>query len=151
LAPSQKSIPSNRDEIKGSKLAKPLAGQALAQIRWKFSEDCLNSTIMSKSEDDFRAWYENDSAGKSRIKVKGTATEVGGGTTTIVRANPQGINPRVLLLKLHVEPYPGQFHPHTAIDKEVTYDELSARGSFSDVMIERETDSFTLKVEPGAN
>jgi hypothetical protein len=106
---------------------------------------------MSESKNDFRAWYENDSAGKSHIKVKGTVTEVDGSTTTIVRASPQGINPRILLLRLNVQPYSGPVPPHTAIEKEITFDELSTKGAFSEVTIEGKTGSFTLKIEADAH
>ena len=118
---------------------------------WNFGDVRLNCPEMSKPKNEFRAWYENDSAGKSHIKVKGTVTEIDGSTTTIVRANPQGINPRVLLLRLDVQPYSGSIPPHTAIEKEITYDELSTKGAFSDVTIEGKTDSFTLKVEADAH
>jgi hypothetical protein len=99
---------------------------------------------MGVSKDDFRAWYEPGGGGK--IVVVGKATEVDGTITTLVRAEPQGINPRMLRLNIHIEQYKGQFHPHIAFEKEIRYEEPE-KGTFTDVYIESKGGDFTLKVE----
>jgi hypothetical protein len=96
---------------------------------------------MTASHADFRAFYELD-----KIVVTGTVTE-SDGSTTLVRIQPQGINSKILLLKLQVEPYPGQFHPRIAIQKQVRYEETAGPGAFSEVHIQAANGSFTLNVE----
>jgi hypothetical protein len=93
----------------------------------------------------FHAWYEH-TGGHSHIHVKGTVTDTDGDTTTIVRAAPQGINPKALLLHFHVEPYNGQFKPHIALQHEVTYSEASAKGAFTEVEIIGKGQAIAIKV-----
>ena len=100
---------------------------------------------MDVSKDDFLAWFEPGAGGK--IVVIGKVTEVDGSTTTLVRAEPQGIDPHTLMLKIHIEPYKGRFHPHTAFKREIRYEEPAEKKTFTDVYIERKGGNLTLKVE----
>ena len=102
---------------------------------------------MNVSKDDCRAWYDASDDGKSKIVVVCKVTEVGGSTATLVRAGPQGINPRMLMLKIQVEPYPGRFHPQIALDKELRYEEPAEKGAFTSVHVEGKDGDFTLEVE----
>ncbi len=101
--------------------------------------------VVELSEDDFRAWYDGDAPG--RIVVAGRVTEIDGSTATLVRAEPQGINPRMLMLKLHVAPFAGRLPPHTAVQKALRYEEPAEKGAFTDVHVERAGGGFTLKVD----
>jgi hypothetical protein len=94
------------------------------------------------TRDDFRAYYDAD-----KIVVVGKVIEADGSSTTLVRAQPQGINPHVLMLKLQVEPYPGKSHPHIVGEKQLRYEEKAALGVFSEVHIDGANGGFTLKVE----
>ncbi len=102
---------------------------------------------MGISKDDFQAWYDAGTGGKSKIVVVGKVTEIDGSSTTLVRAEPQGINPHVLMLKIHVEPYKGLFSPHIAFEKEIRYEEPAEKEAFTDVNIKSKEGSFTLKVD----
>jgi hypothetical protein len=102
---------------------------------------------MGISGGDFRAWYYSGAQGESKIGVVGKIVEIDGGITILVRADPQGINPRVLMLKIQADPFKGVFRPHIAREKELRYDEVSESGTFSDVHIEGKDVSFTLKIE----
>ncbi|WP_123103463.1 hypothetical protein [Acidithiobacillus sulfuriphilus] len=102
---------------------------------------------MNISGNDFRAWYYSGAQGESKIGVVGKIVEIDGGITTLVRADPQGINRRVLMLTIQTEPFKGKYRPHIAHEKELRYDEVSERGTFSDVHIESKDVSFTLKIE----
>jgi hypothetical protein len=122
-----------------------LAGLGSA-VAWEFGIALSGANAMNDaSKDDFRAWYEP--AGGGKIVVVGKVTETDGSTIMLVRAEPQGINPLILMLRLQVEPYKGQFHPHTAIIKELCYEEPAARRAFTDVYIERQGGGIELKVE----
>src|ERR1700688_1296171 len=98
------------------------------------------------SQDSFHASYEVGADGKSKIVVVGTVTEHGDDETTLVRAEPQGINPRMLMLKISIKPGPGPFHPHIVYDKEIRYEEPAEKGAFTEVHIESKDGDFTLKV-----
>lgn len=126
-----------RDFVAG--LGSAAAGTLGTAAVW--GADAMNNA----SGDDFRAWYEPDSGGK--IVVAGKVTEIDGSTTTLVRAQPQGINPRMLMLKLHVEPYKGQFRPHIAFVKELRYEEPADKAAFTSVYIERQGGGIAIKVE----
>lgn len=102
---------------------------------------------MGISNDDFQAWYDAGAGGKSKIAVVGKVTEIDGSSTTLVRAEPQGINPRILMLKIRVEPYKGLFTPHIAFEKEIRYEEPAEKETFTDVHIESKDGSITLKVD----
>lgn len=112
-------------------------------VAWTLGMSSLSGADTSK--DDFRAWWEP--VGGGAIVVVGNVTEIDGGTTTLLRAEPQGINPRMLMLKLHVEPFKGQFRPHIAFVKELRYEEPADKGAFTDVYIERQGGGITVKVE----
>jgi hypothetical protein len=101
---------------------------------------------MNESREVFHAWYEDDVAGTSHIKVNGTVVDTDGSTTTIVRAVSQGMNPHVLVLRFNVEPYPGPFHPHTAVEREISYEELSPKGALTDVKLEHEGGIIAIRV-----
>lgn len=102
---------------------------------------------MGFSKDDFRAWYGAGADGGSEIMVAGKVTESDGGATALVRAEPQGINPLMLMLKLVIKPYDGGPNvPHIAFEHEIRYAEPSKQGAFSDVHIESAGGGFTLKV-----
>lgn len=98
---------------------------------------------MDMSSEDFQVWYDTETDGKSKIAVVGKVSEIDGSSTTLVRAEPQGI----LMLKIHVEPYKGPFPPHLAFEKEIRYEEPAERGVFTDVNIERKDGCFTLKID----
>ncbi|MHB1581722.1 MAG: hypothetical protein ACYCUJ_10105 [Acidithiobacillus sp.] len=102
---------------------------------------------MDMSSEDFQVWYDTETDGKSKIAVVGKVSEIDGSSTTLVRAEPQGINPRILMLKIHVEPYKGPFPPHLAFEKEIRYEEPAENGAFTDVNIERKDGCFTLKID----
>lgn len=102
---------------------------------------------MGASGNGFRAWYYSGAQGESKIGVAGKIVESDGSITTLLRAEPQGINSRVLMLKIQTEPFKGIFRPHIAYEKELRYDEVSERGAFSDVHIESKDVNVTLKVE----
>lgn len=101
---------------------------------------------MGISGNDFRAWYYSGAKGESTIGVAGKVFEIDGSSTTLVRAVPQGINPRLLMLKIKIEPYEGVFHPHNTHEKKLRYDEISDNCAFTDVHIEGDDGSLTLKV-----
>ena len=102
---------------------------------------------MGISGNDFRAWYYSEAKGESKIGVVGKVIAIDGSSYTLVRAVPQGINPRLLMLKIKTEPYAGEFRPHIAYYKELRYDEISENCAFTDVHIEGEGSSFTINVE----
>lgn len=102
---------------------------------------------MSISGNDFLAWYYSGVQGESKIVVVGKIVEIDGSITTLVRAEPQNINHRVLMLKIHVKLYKGQFPPHFAFEKEIRYEESAENGAFTDVQIESKDGCLTLKVE----
>ena len=102
---------------------------------------------MSDPKDDFQACYGKDEGGNSEIIVKGTAHESDGSTTSLLRAEPQGINPRILLLELHVKPYGGPIVPHIAFDRHIQYEERAEKGEFTEVHIETRAGGFTLKAQ----
>jgi hypothetical protein len=102
---------------------------------------------MDVSKDDWRGWYDAGADGKWKIIVVGKVTEANGSTTTLVRTEPQCINSRMLMLKIHIEPYPGQFHPHIAFEREIRYEEPVEKGAFTNVHIESNIGDFSFKVE----
>jgi hypothetical protein len=102
---------------------------------------------MELSNLGFRAWYEADASGKSKLIVAGETTETDGATTTIVRSDLQNDSPRVLRLKLHIEPYPKSIHPHIAVRKALRYEELAEKGAFTGVHIESKGSDFTIKID----
>ncbi len=101
---------------------------------------------MGISENDFRAWYYSGAKGESKIGVVGKVIAIDGSSYTLVRAVPQGINPRLLILKIKIEPYAGESRPHIAYYKKLRYDEISDNCAFTDVHIEGDDGSLTLKV-----
>ncbi|WP_437556582.1 hypothetical protein [Acidithiobacillus sulfuriphilus] len=101
---------------------------------------------MGISGNDFRAWYYSGANGESKIGVVGKVIAIDGNSHALIRAVPQGINPRLLMLKIKIEPYAGVFHPHIACEEALRYDEISENGAFTDVHIEGEGGSFTIKV-----
>jgi hypothetical protein len=62
----------------------------------------------------------------------------------IVRAAPQGINPRVLLLKIQVKE-PTGIRSHAIMARKITYEEAVGATPFDQVTITFEGKSFTLK------
>jgi hypothetical protein len=102
---------------------------------------------MNPSYSDFGAWYEAGPGSKSKIIVAGKVMETDGSEVTLVRAEPQGNNPRKLLLKVNIKPYEGRFHPHIAIEKEIRYEELAEEGAFTDVDIQNKDNTLTLKIK----
>jgi hypothetical protein len=102
---------------------------------------------MNVSPGDFRAWYETGPGSKSKLIVAGKVTESDCGEATLVRAEPQGSNPRILLLKIAIKPYEGRFHPHIVFEKEIRYEELAEEGAFTDVDIQNKDNTLTLKIK----
>jgi hypothetical protein len=102
---------------------------------------------MSVSNRDFRAWYEAGPGSKSKIIVAGKVTETDGSEATLVRAEPQGNNPRILLLKITIKPYQGRFHPHLAVQKEIRYEEVAEERAYTDVDIQNKDGTLTLKIK----
>jgi hypothetical protein len=102
---------------------------------------------MNVSPGDFRAWYETGPDSKSKLIVAGKVTETDGSEATLVRAEPQGNNPRILLLKVTIKPYEGRFHPHIAFEKEIRYEEHAKEGAFTDVDIQNKDSTLTLKIK----
>lgn len=103
---------------------------------------------MSTATGGFRAWYEVDPSGKTKIVVSGETTESGGATTAFSRHEAQGANLRVLRLKLSKTPYPGKFHPHTALRKSLRYEEpAGGEGAFDEVRIETNGGEFVVPID----
>jgi len=103
---------------------------------------------MSTATGGFRAWYEVDASGKTKIVVEGEKTASGGATLAIARHEDQGgSNPRVLRLKLSKAAYPGKFHPQIAVRKSLRYEEPVGEGTFDEVRIESESGEFVTPVD----
>jgi len=103
---------------------------------------------MSTTTGGFRAWYEVDPSGKSKLVVSGEMTQSGGATAAITRHEAQGSDPRVLRLKLSKTPYPGKFHPQFSVRKSLRYEEPAGEGTFDEVRIETQGGELVVPVDP---
>jgi hypothetical protein len=102
---------------------------------------------MATATGGFRAWYEVDSSGKTKIVVAGEVTESGGATAAIARHEAQGPDPRILRLKLSKAPYSGgKFHPQIAVRKSLRYEEPAGEGAFDEVHIESKAGELAVPV-----
>jgi hypothetical protein len=101
---------------------------------------------MSEADGNFRAWYDDGGKGKSQIHVAGEVGEADGDTKSLVRAEPQGFNPRILMLRVNVVPFPGPFHPRIAVIKQLRYQEFSDKGDFTEVHIDNPGGNIVVKV-----
>jgi hypothetical protein len=108
------------------------------------SQTRCSSTCASQSEEStmpvkkhtFKAVLEKHHHHKTELVVTGDVTEpTTGWTVTLERANPQGINPRILLLKL-VETPPAGNAGDIVTTHHVKYDESPVMGDYTQVSIE---------------
>jgi len=106
---------------------------------------------MDLSQDNFHAWYEKSTDAKSKIIVVGQVTETGDTKTNLVRAEPQGINPRVLMLRIEVTASDGPIHSRIAFQKDIRYEESAESDAFTDVHIQSESGDIAIKVGSGSS
>jgi hypothetical protein len=102
---------------------------------------------MDIEQDSFRAWFETDNDGRSKIVVLGEVAQHEDDQTMLVRAKPQGINPRILMLKIAIKRGSGTFRAHNImLHQKIRYEEPAAKGDFSDVHIQSSEGNFTIMV-----
>jgi hypothetical protein len=98
---------------------------------------------MPAVQNAFKAQLIKHHQDKYELCVTGDVTEpTTGWTVTLERANPQGINPKILLLKL-VEVKPTGNAGNIVTHHHVKYDENPAKGEYAQVTIEG---AFTIDV-----
>jgi hypothetical protein len=90
---------------------------------------------MSAEPDSFKACIDATADGKSRIVVTGTVWQGGCETKSIVRADPQGINPKILMLRIDDKIRQG-ICPKNIMSKDLRYEEPAAKGDFTQVHIQ---------------
>lgn len=79
----------------------------------------------------------------ARARVTADVTVANPGVhASLVKAQPQGINPDVLLLRIEAKQSPG-FHPQVLTTRSVRYDESPAEQEYTSVTILHGADSFT--------
>ena len=92
---------------------------------------------MEIEQDSFRAWFEADRGGTSKIVVSGEVKEHQDDQTILVRAKPQGISPRVLMLKIAIKRGGGTFRLHNIMLHKKIRDVEPARRATSLTSISR--------------
>jgi hypothetical protein len=99
--------------------------------------------MMPAKQDTFKAVVTRNSQYKEELLVTGDVTEpTTGWTVNLERAQPQGINPRILLLKL-VETPPTGLAGDVVTTHHVKYEEAPPKANYDQVTIEG---AFTINV-----
>jgi hypothetical protein len=111
------------------------------------SRQTKKEAAMNEAESGFRAWYEPTGDGGAKIVVAGSVTEIDGSESSLVRAQPEDANPRVLRLTVVRKPYPGFARPHVAFKREIRYEAPADTSSFTDVHIESKSGGTRVKVQ----
>lgn len=88
---------------------------------------------MEVSCSNWEAWYDRMPGNEPTLHVVGTCTIPGGYSVRLERAEPQGINPAILLLNLIVKE-PTESAPPMSGKEEVRYSE-ETRASYEQVAI----------------
>ncbi|WP_437560325.1 hypothetical protein [Acidithiobacillus sulfuriphilus] len=101
---------------------------------------------MGISGNDFRACYYFGPNGETKISVAGKVTAIDGCSYTLVRAVPQGMNPRQLMLQIVIEPYTGMIRPHIVCEQKVYYNEIADGRAYNSVHIDNGQGSVTIPV-----
>ena len=103
---------------------------------------------MPAKQETFKAVLIKHSHYKEELSVTGDVTEpTTGWTVKLERAEPQGINPRILLLKL-VEQAPTGIAGDVVTTHHVKYEEDPVKGNYDQVTIEG---AFTINVTHAAH
>lgn len=98
-------------------------------------------------KDTFKAVLNKMPIGKPRLYVTGQVeAPTPGWTVKLVRAQPQGINPLILILELQATQPTGQVN-QVVTRMDVRYDEDPAKEDYTNVTIRYEGEEFTIEVE----
>ena len=100
----------------------------------------------AETPDHFHACIDAGTDGTSKIVVSGTVYEDGCETKSLVRSEPQGINPKILMLQVHSEPVKGVC-PHHVAPKDLKYEEPAQKGAFTQVHIQMDDTADVTSVE----
>ncbi len=98
-------------------------------------------------EKAFKAWIDSMPPGKPTLIVTGETDPIEvDWKVVLVRAAPQGINPKVLLLKIEVTK-PTGLHSNALASRTLRYEEKPAQADYASVTILNGDHAFTLPVE----
>lgn len=100
-------------------------------------------------KDSFKAEFHpfgNHKVG-STIVVEGNVEVAVDVKVRLERMEPQGINPKILLLKIHAEePPPGKMRSHAIHSVEVSYQEEASKDQYTAATVLGDGESVTVKV-----
>ncbi len=110
-----------------------------ASIEVHASQECPRKDRPIVDTSDWYAWLDKMPPGPPSFHVTGVAhLPTPGYDLRLVKAAPQGINPKELILDLHVHPRPGVW-PQVITPVSIRYDERAATVEYEGVLI-REPD-----------
>jgi hypothetical protein len=100
----------------------------------------------SSDQGTFEAWLDKQPGANNTLHVTGKITvPTGGYKVSLVEANPQGINPKILILNV-VKVKPTGPAPDVISHVEVKFDKPNSP-DYTDVTIRNDGDEFTIPVK----
>ena len=103
---------------------------------------------MTLLKDTFKAWLANEAGRGTVLNVKGDVQDMIETKLTLVRAEPQGFNPAVLMLKVNAEePTSGVARSRAIGSHPVSYQESVTPHQYKSVTIQAENESVTINVD----
>jgi hypothetical protein len=104
--------------------------------------------MMPAKRDTFKAVMEATADYKKKLRASGDVTEpTTGWTVTLERANPQGINPAILLLTINAVAPSGEAED-IVTTHPVRFEEDPAKVDYTQVTVQDGSNSFTINVTP---